>query len=515
MDPRVRFPLRLSRRPRQTPIRRRTAALLGATALVLGSVGWADAAKPPASAPFVNFSLAGTPPQAPGTTCPGSGSSCANGAAEPAIRAARDGSFYASSENGLGGGTLAWKSTDGGLHYSTLLSPNDVSGVGNTGFEPGGGDTDVAVAPVANASGRYNVYVSSLTLANVDVSTSTDGGATWTLHPITTPETLDDREWVAADGASKICLSYHNAPQGITVGCSTDAGATWLQYSPALDALHSFQTSENAIGNLAIDPASHTIYQIYSAITTAAETACAPQLGVVAGTCDYHGVYMAVSTDGGLTFTDRTVYINPNVMVGYGHQFTNVSTDAAGNVYAVYGDNHIIWYSWSTNHGLTWSKPKQVSKSPASTAIFPWSVGGAAGKLDVVYYGSSYYDGVTVPDNYPASATWSVYFAQNLSATSPSGSFSQVAASPVVHTGGVCESGVACTGNRDLYDDFGVAANPRTGLASIVYSDDQYRNDASNAPSSTCTAAGNNTASCDHTAIATQVSGKGIGITAP
>ena len=494
---------------------RRHLALIGAALLVAASVGSANAAKPPAggAGPFVNFGLAGTPPQPVGTVCPGGGAACANGAAEPAIRASRDGNFYASSENGLGGGTLAWKSTDGGRHYASLLSPNNLSETEDTGFAPGGGDTDLAIAPVANATGQYNVYVSSLTLANIDVSTSTDGGATWTLHPITTPETIDDREWVAADGSSKVCLSYHNAPQGITVGCSTDAGATWLQFSPAIDALHSFQTGENAIGNLAIDPASHTIYQIYSAITTAAETACAPQLGVVEGTCDYHGVYMAVSTDGGATFTGRTVYINPDPTVGYGHQFTNVSTDAAGNVYAVYGDNHIIWYSWSTDHGSTWSAPRQVSKSPAATAIFPWSVAGTGGKLDIVYYGTSYYDGQTVPDNYPASAPWYVYFAQNLDAAGPKGSFSQVAASPVVHSGGVCESGIACTGNRDLYDDFGVAANPRTGLASIVYSDDQYRNDPANAPSSNCTPARNNTGSCDHTAIATQVSGKSIGIT--
>jgi hypothetical protein len=491
------------------------AAPIGAVLAIAISIGGAGAARGPQGM-FVTFSLAATPPQPAGTVCPGAGAACANGAAEPAIRASRDGRFYATSENGLGAGTLAWTSTDGGRHYASLLSPNDVSGLGGeTGFEPGGGDTDVAVAPAANASGRYNVYVASLSLANVDVSTSTDNGATWTLHPITTPETLDDREWIAADGASKVCISYHNAPQGITVGCSLDAGATFLQFSPAIDVSHSFQTGNNAIGNLAIDPASHTIYQIYSAITTAAETACAPQLGVVAGTCDYHGVYVAVSTDGGATFTDRIVYINPDQTVGYGHQFTNISPDAAGNVYAVYGDNHNVWYSWSTNRGSTWSAPRKVNRDPAATAIFPWSAAGSAGKLDIVYYGSPYYDGVTVPDNYPAAAAWTVYFAQNLDAASSKGSFTQTSASPVVHTGGVCESGIACTGNRDLYDDFGIAVNPQTGLASIVYSDDQYRNDTANAPSGTCTLARTDTASCDHTSIATQVSGKGVGITAP
>jgi len=90
------------------------------------------------------------------------------------------------------------------------------------------------------------------------------------------------------------------------------------------------------------------IYQSYSAITTAAETACAPQLGVIAGTCNYHGVYIAVSTDGGATFTDYPVYINPDPTVGYGHQFVNVSVDSAGNVYSVYTDDHHAYYSRKT-----------------------------------------------------------------------------------------------------------------------------------------------------------------------
>ncbi len=95
--------------------------------------------------------------------------------------------------------------------------------------------------------------------------------------------------------------------------------------------------------------------------------------------------------------------------------------------------------------------PRQINSGASATAIFPWSVAGGAGKLDVVWYGTSYYDGTNPPDSYPASAAWYVYFAQNLSATS-GGSFSQTQATPIVHYGGVCEGGISCTGNRDLYD---------------------------------------------------------------
>src|SRR5436309_8416932 len=95
---------------------------------------------------FENFPLGATP----GTVCPGS-SACTNGAAEPAIRADATGTFYVSSELGLSAGTLAWKSTDGGLHYTALESPNQLSQAAG-GVGPGGGDTDLSTAPDANAS---------------------------------------------------------------------------------------------------------------------------------------------------------------------------------------------------------------------------------------------------------------------------------------------------------------------------------------------------------------------------
>src|SRR5947209_9273839 len=238
---------------------RGTAGFVGAAAAAL-----VLAASASARTTFTNFSLAATPPNPAGTSCPGS-SLCYNGAAEPAIRATPSGVFYASSENGLGAGTLAWTSTDGGKHYSSLLSPDNAS-VGSTstgkeaGVEPGGGDTDVAVATAKNALGNYNAYVASLTLASVDVSTSTDNGASWTLNSAAALP-IDDRPWIAATGASKVCVSYLTAPGvlapqlGYHVGCSNDAGATFLQLANAYDTSAAGQGCSLAsrTGNLAFD----------------------------------------------------------------------------------------------------------------------------------------------------------------------------------------------------------------------------------------------------------------------
>jgi hypothetical protein len=486
-----------------------------AVACVALALGTAVSAKP-ATNTFVNYSLAATPPNPAGTVCPGS-SLCYNGAAEPAIRATPDGQFYASSENGLGSGTLAWRSADNGAHYASLPSPNDVSAGGTStgkeaGLEPGGGDTDVAVATAKNANGNYNAYVASLTAASVDVSTTGDNGASWTLNPASaTP--IDDRPWIAATGASEVCVGYLTAPGvlvpelGFHVGCSRDAGAS---FAPPADAYDSSPAGQGCslgsrTGNLAFDPSNGNYLYAIAACGTVADASNPNPTGL-------HVVVVAVSSDGGKTFTDHVAYANPDVTTDYQNNFPNLAVDSAGNIYAVYSDDKAVFYSFSTDHGQTWHGPYQVSKS-GETAIYPWTTAGDAGKIDVVYYKTPFQANSTFPNpsNFPSTAAWTVGFAQNLKATTPGSSFSETTPTPVVHTGAVCQSGAGCTGNRDLFDDFGVAASPTTGFASIVYSDDQYiAGDPNSVNSPSCTATVSNSSSCDHTAIATQTAGTPI-----
>jgi hypothetical protein len=493
---------------------------LGLTCVALAAVGVlvvaGSSAGKTAPTTFTNFELAATPPSPAGTTCPGS-VLCTNGAAEPAIRATPDGQFFGSSENGLGAGTLAWRSSSNGLSYTSLPSPNDASvGSASTGeeagLEPGGGDTDVAVATAKNSSGFYNVYVASLSLANVDVSTSRDNGRTFVLNPVTALP-IDDREWAAATGVNKVCISYLTAPgillpqAGLHVQCSNDAGTTFPQIANAYDTSQVGLGATNAsrTGNLTFDPANpNYLYQVF-AYATVADAADPNAL--------LHAVGIAVSSDGGVTWHDYNIYINPNAdTVHYDNQFPNVTVDRAGNVYAFYSDDRNTYYSYSTNHGQTWHGPSRVNPA-GETAIFPWATAGDAGKVDVVYYKtpwvSSDASNPTPAESAPATTPWTVGFAQNLAATTAQ-SFTETTASPTVHLGPVCQGGAACTGNRDLYDDFGVAASPTTGLASIIYSDDQYTSDAKNPPRAGCDATQNNTSNCNHTSIATQTAGQPI-----
>ena len=512
-----------------------------------GSGGGGTVTATPAT--FTTYELAGNPfttGASVGVTCPNTARTCQNTEGEPAIRADRAGNFYGSSENvfcvilGQCGGTFAYKSTDGGQHFTTLPLPNSVSECnqppvqeqcfGRVGFSPAGGDTDIAVAPRKNSNGFYNVYVASLQsnppLANIYVSTSKNGGASWSINPASASVPLDDREWIAADGANKVCISYHAilTTNGIVVDCSYDAGSagSFIQHGSAFDLNHiAFLAGfNNAIGNLAIDPRNHLVYQVFSAVKDLPDT-------VACGTsCHTHTVWIAVSIDGGMTFTDYIVYDHPygtsgpNDNVDYGHQFVNVSVDNNGNVYVVYSDDHNLFYSFSTTFGNTWSGPFQINKSPSNTAIFPWSSAGSNGALDVVWYGTDTQPTSSAPgnhpDTYPNSAIWQVYFSQNLRATTPLSSWTQVAVPGIIHYGAVCEAGVTCSGNRDLLDDFGVATSPTTGLATIIYTSDQFVDSATepatrrSSTSPFCTASTSNDIDCEHTNIAVQTGGTGV-----
>jgi hypothetical protein len=222
------------------------------------------------------------------------------------------------------------------------------------------------------------------------------------------------------------------------------------------------------------------------------------------------------------------VFNNPSASVDYGHAFVNVSVDKAGNVYVVYSDDHNLFYSFSRTFGRTWSGPFPINQAPSKTAIYPWSVAGNSGQLDVVWYGTPYANGAQSPTDFPHCPTpigandpclavpWYVFFAQNLQATTPGASFTQVAASGIIHYGDVCENGAGCGGgqNRDLLDDIGVAASPTTGKAAIIYTSDQYVNSmlepANSFGSRHCTLGATNTVDCSHTDIAAQTGGSTI-----
>jgi hypothetical protein len=178
----------------------------------------------------------------------------------------------------------------------------------------------------------------------------------------------------------------------------------------------------------------------------------------------FNNIIVSRSTDKGLKWTAALVFHAP-LFTDFSNVFPALAVDPTnGNLYAVWSDAHHVFFSQSTDEGVTWSPAVTVNANPAVTAIFPW-VAAYAGTVDVVYYGT------TASNKDTASAVWNVYLAQTLNGGA---NFTQnlVSNSPN-HVGVICTSGTACApGTRNLLDLFEVAIDPQTGLASVIYTDD-------------------------------------------
>lgn len=377
-----------------------------------------------------------------------------NGAGEPAIHVSRANNVFLGSENGLGSGSQLWRGLGqiGGTGASGCAleyrgQPNAVSGVGLSG-----GDIDVAIASAKNASGNYNVYVSSLNLASVNVATSTDNGTTFSQTPVQAGLPVDDREWIAAFGAQTSLLTYHDiATNDIDVLRSDNGGQVYTQVAQVIPPTD-YKATTNELGNLVIDhrnlPAGAGNFYAYQAFVAPSNSS---------GTHN-NEAFLGVSADGGHTWADDPIPCSTApAATDLNHNFPNVSVDPAGHVWYAWSDDTSIRTAESTNHGKTWTCSKPVSTNTAQ-AIFPWLAATSRG-VDLVYYGA--------PTE--TNQTWFVYFAQNL-ASSPTG-WGAPRQLMAVHQGAVCEGGINCTSGRQLFDDFGVDTDSR-GFAHIAYSHD-------------------------------------------
>lgn len=489
---------------------RRTPAILPLAAAFLLLGGGATAA----------FSSPGSPPAATFTRP----MLLAGGGAEPSIRVPKDGmsAAYVSAPSGLG--SNFWriterKNSDGS---STLMQ----SPVQQPDLGTGGGDSEISVGNSRYAEGSPCDAIAYSGLHNIDlldnftVARSTDCGKTFTLlNPYGTQNTLTDRQWQAFDGSHTNFLIYHKVDTSqIVVSESTDGGQTYVSLSPdgsrgIIDAatLPSVANT-NQVGNLVTDYSRptgtnnllsgepiHTMYATFGGPRDPADNAQAQVDANVPGSTYNHvdSIYVAKSTDGGLTWSDSKVYSTPagsrrelNLL------FPVVEVDRAGNVYSLWSDGFKIQYAVSTDQGKTWSKPYQVNTDNRGAApdagkadLFPWMAAGANGLLDVVWYhgqGGAPKSNLTYRNPGDKNTQWTVAFAQlgnaahqdGAGAAAPTRLTYSDAVTPPIHTGTICNNGIGCdlipgsTGDRSLLDFFQVAIDA-AGRANIALADNQ------------------------------------------
>jgi len=421
--------------------------------------------------------------------------------------------------------SFVWKSEDGGQSFH--LIGDEAPPLGKPAMTcAGGGDSSI----VNDNSG--NLYFADLQgLTNVSDSVSVDGGNTFVTTCNSADATAVDRPWLATYGDplsnGREYMAVDDTEQCDPDNCGLgQVGANVLALTSASGADALTQTftplpaqqiePDGIVGGAVVDQRNGDLYLVHTALTDAS--------GNLVGGSDGNGNDNAIVVDrfpGGFNQSVTTpippgdislckpynaigpcisedVVHSPlnsdgNSTVNNGQDFATMAIDRSGNLYVTWAQSPVdssgnvdgpttIYMATSTDAGATWTKPINVSSHVPGlqTNVFPWLAAGDAGRVDLVWYGTPTLG--TCPGACGAGfidGTWNVYMAQTLNAVTskgaanaaPSFTTAKVSEYPV-HTGQICEFGIACTtgGDRGLLDFIQVQADP-SGAADIVYAD--------------------------------------------
>jgi hypothetical protein len=409
----------------------------------------------------------------------------AGGGGEPSMAVSPQGTVMVVSPQGIPSGvnghpgTTLWISTNDG----------DTFGTGTyLGSLLGGGDNDVVYD-----QGTW--YEADLEAAAAEVCKSTDNGKTWTgVGPIPDPSNCttinggqagpsDDRPWLTVDPSDKqrVYFTYHEFVSAQPIAFVTNNGGA----DDFTNACGSLVTDPSIEANVPTDITGGTLvarpvvdkqgnFYVLFATTTQAENAAAFAQGQPSGT--FSQLYLAVSHDHCQSFTDYTVFDGSQLgtnTVQFGDVFNDLAIDGAGNLYVVgigaigktaFPSAANTYVFSSSDHGVHWSKPVELS-TPNSATMLPAAVGGPhAGQLAIGYFRTI--NGKTNPND--STAKWTYSTAETSDATSASPTFSYADVNPGYdyHNGEICNLGILCglvpggPSDRSLLDFTSAALDP-------------------------------------------------------
>jgi hypothetical protein len=368
---------------------------------------------------------------------------------EPSVRVDVRGNCYVGAIRGVPAGVDLWRfdldpaspTFDPGMQNPTYLGQPDAFLPQDpedpmAGGADGGGDIDISVSFPTSPSATPVVTITSLAAANISSAISTDRGVTFTLSPAVAIVPADDRQWNESVGDSRVYMMYR-APipaTGLFVTRSDDGGFTY-----PLTTLVS--PSGSTPGYIDVDHSNGNVY-----VSHAGSSA----------------LFIGRSTDGGLTWRNTTA----DNTTQHGTLFDPVKVGLDGTVYTAWSDGQNIYMAHSTDGGETFSDRVRVNdNSLYKTNLFPWLEAGSAGRVALVWYGT------TSPVN-DDSADWVVLYTQTLNATDANPTFrQQVISDHVIHGSNISTGGLTGSANRNLIDYFQVALDPQ-GASVVAFADD-------------------------------------------
>jgi hypothetical protein len=441
---------------------------------------------------------------------------------EPQVTVDQSGTAYVTWQGGANGPMVA-KTADGST-FSKPISPDpnktfaDVE-LATTNWRTPGLD----VSPgLTGTNGVFwgNIGATACGPLEIREATSLDQGGSWAPTDAACDPNQVDRPWVAAYTPSKFrntssavantevfFVRHDFTTSDISVTRSFDGGTTWNEFPQLAEQPGSYQqldTTCNSIpSGIAFDQRGAHPGRVYVIWETS------DLLNNLGLGCDYtqaqtfDRIFMSYSDDGGNTWVSQTVFSDPgcpasaspqssfpNACQDVSELFNGLAVDDAGNVYVAFAwrdptlnkpeyDIYVEQGGPQSNGGIIFGNRHRVN-TDTGTHYMPWVAAGQSGAIDVVYYDTSFVEGVGAfnkPAAAPGGAQWNVEMAQSFNG-GQSFTQSQVSDHPV-YFGDICTVGIFCgpqSGplgwgqDRILFDDFGVAIGP-DGAARIAWTD--------------------------------------------
>jgi hypothetical protein len=437
-------------------------------------------------------------------------------AVEPSMIVDSQGTIYVESIRGVPGGLDLWrwnKNADGGPNANGTL-PFKYEGQPDcgafvtractmSGLAPGGGDGDVAVnGPDPSTMNIPNLAVVSLAAAEVTASNSTNRADTFSPpNPTAAHVPLDDRMWIdALNDPNHVYMEYHDfvTTSQILVQRSADKGityddATGIVVGPTTDTTTYASVGPptgNIAGQIKVDlsntPSHGNLYQIFVGPDNPTDNANNSANFI-------NAVYVGVASSPSLMANAVLSFINHKIFscgpgstcpsgLGLGNLFPALAVDHFGNVYAVWSDNTDIYYSYSTDHGTSWSAAIKVTQvatiaetghsQAGKSNVFPWVAADANGHVAIAWYGA---DGCCNSNTLPMSTKWNVFVAETVNghgsaAGAPVFTLSQATDHPN-HMGSISTGGLTGSSDRSLADFFQIAIDPTNHLINLAFAD--------------------------------------------
>jgi hypothetical protein len=346
-------------------------------------------------------------------------------ASEPNIDVAPDGTVYINAPLGILSSlpmspSVVWRSGDAGATW--VQTPFSLRAA-----MPGGGDSDISVAPDGTLSWT------DLWLGSSTVAASTDKAQSWLANPVE-GTLVQDRQWVAGVGGNRVYHVTHQIPGGITVAKSIDGGLTYPTRVVAATPLD--QTGCICPpGYMVAEPGGLT----------------ADKVGVIYYTSTGM-VKFARSVNGGLTFTNSVV--KPAGTANVGAAFPIVANAGGGKLVAAWQEigngTSKVAFNVSNDWGATWGTPRMIVTT--GTSAFPW-IDARGSKVAVSVFWTS---ASGTPDSVPESAQWFETYLESADGGATFGALTS-ADPTAVKTGPICTDGTKCSSDRELGDFQSVA----------------------------------------------------------